>query len=99
MKKRLVKGILAAAFAFAAVLGVPQSAKSDCTIVAHAACSHNYRHYAYYYGNWEPAGMGYTYRNGVLVRCPQQKRTVYTKCVNCGGDKSSFTQYKNLYIM
>lgn len=104
MKKRLAKGILAAAFAFVSVLGVPQSAaqnaKRDNMIAAHAArCTHNYRHYAYDYDPWEPAGIGYTYRNGVLVRCPQEKRTVYTKCANCGGDRSHYTQYRNLYIM
>ena len=103
MKKRFAKGILAAAFAFATVLGTAQStflnAKSDSMIVAHAGCSHNYRHYEYAWSAWVPAGIGYTYRNGVLVRCPQEKRTVYTKCVNCGGDKRSFTQYRNRYIM
>lgn len=83
MRKRIAKSILAAALAFTTVLGASQYAKSENMIVAHAACSHNYRHYAYAHSSW-----------CVNTRTNTAVRTVYTKCVNCGGDRGQYKEYK-----
>lgn len=93
MKKRFVKGVLAAAFAMAAVVSVPQyalNAKSDNTITASAACSHNYRHYGtwggwytYYYDKMvNEVHGGYAY--AVTYKYRAEKRHYYSTCVNCG---------------
>lgn len=85
LKKRIAKGILAAAMAFTTILGASQYAKSENMIVAHAACSHNYRHYAYKHSSW-------CANRSTNIAC----RTVYTKCVNCGGDRGSYKEYKTV---
>ena len=95
MKKRLAKGILAATLAFVTVVGIPvgtaKTAKNDSTIVAHAACRQNYRHY-------ETWGSWFTEREYVrniiiqegsrLYRYEYQffdkRRYSYSTCVNCG---------------
>ncbi len=97
MKKQFIKGILAATLAFTTVLSVPQGsfpgAKSDNTIIAYAACSHNYRHYGTW-GNWfkiadlpgtiiedrMEGGHVYRYTYARVL----QKRNYYSTCVNCG---------------
>ncbi len=84
MKKQLIKGILAATLAFVTVLGAPvgvaQSVKSDNTIIAYAACNHNYRHYGewgdwYFTGQYKPIS-GHNYKT--------YKKHYYSTCVNCG---------------
>ena len=86
IKLRAAKGILAAALAFATVLGVSQSAKSSNMLAAHAgSCSHNYRHYAYSHSSW----CGNPSTNTLY-------RIVYTKCVNCGGDRGQYKEYKKV---
>lgn len=78
MKKRLIKGILAATLAFVTVLGVPQSTMmlNDTAITAYAACNHNYRHYGSSTGwvtsYWEDSHTEYQYKKD------------YSVCVNCG---------------
>lgn len=84
MKKRLVKGILAAALAFVTVLGVPVSAagnvKGDNTIIAYAKCNHNYRHQALGHGSWHTVRV---YKiNGIWYA--DQERPMYSTCINCG---------------
>ena len=88
MKKRLAKGILAATLAFVTVLGVPigaaKTAKSDNTIVAYAACSHNYRHYAAGHGRWHTVSIYYKWQNGRKIWYAKQERPMYSTCINCG---------------
>lgn len=91
MKKRLTKGILAAALAFASILSVPQ-------ITANAACNHNYRHYAYDSSDWRWSGITTREENGRSIHYAVYKKTVYTCCVNCGKDKGSYTTYKYVCI-
>lgn len=85
IRKRIAKTILAAALAFATVLGASQSARSENMIVAYASCSHNYRHYAYAHSSW-----------CVNTKTNTAVRTVYTKCVNCGGDRGQYKEYKQV---
>ncbi len=84
MKKRLVKGILAAALAFVTVLGAPvstaQNVRSDSTIIAYAKCNHNYRHYAAGHGRWHTVKV-YPI-NGIWYA--DQERPMYSTCINCG---------------
>ena len=88
MKKRLVKGILAAALAFVTVLGVPVSAaqnvRSDSTIIAYAKCNHNYRHYAAGHGSWHTVSIYYKWENGRKIWYAKQERPMYSTCANCG---------------
>ena len=84
MKKQFIKGILAATLAFVTVLGAPvsvaQSVKSDNTIIAYAACNHNYRHYGEW-GDWYFTGQ-YKLISGHNYKI--YKKHYYSTCVNCG---------------
>lgn len=77
MKKQFIKGILAAALAFATVLSIPQSkALNDAAVTAHAACSHNYRHYG--------SSSGWVTSYWVDSNTEYQYQENYSVCVNCG---------------
>lgn len=87
MKHRLTKGILAAVLAFTTIQSIP-------LITANAACSHNYRHYAYDSTSWTrvygPDGYVTKWENGRKIHYIKYQKTVYTCCVNCGGDEGSY---------
>ena len=115
MKKQFIKGILAATLAFTTVLSVPQGsfpgAKSDNTIIAYAACSHNYRHY----GTWTswsvvrylgPEKYQIEMIGGKRYRCyyryAQLKRLYCSTCVNCGyqdTDHPLSSETKNAWVL
>ena len=87
MKKRFVKGILAATLAFVSVVGVPQSQTLNGilspSVTASAACSHNYRHY-HDYSAWVPIRRYAYYDSNGFHSYTQYRRYVYSVCVNCG---------------
>ena len=97
MKKRFVKGILAATLALVSVVGVPQSQKLNGmlspSVTVSAACSHNYRHY-YDYSQWVPIRHYVRYDSTGFHYYTQYRRYVYSVCVNCGKKEYVKTEFK-----
>lgn len=96
MKKRLAKGILAAAFAFVTVLGALQYGTADSSLTAHAACSHHCQHYSSF-GKWEEVECKEQLIFLTPVRISTQIQLEYDTCSNCGYKKQYKTHCRMVY--
>lgn len=86
MKKRFAKGILAAAFAFAAVFSVPEFPLNAEPVTAHAACSHHCQHYSTC-SDWEVINEQTVFNFLTPIKVRTEIQTEYSVCSNCGYKK------------
>ncbi|MBR3449046.1 MAG: hypothetical protein IKH27_14710 [Oscillospiraceae bacterium] len=90
MKKRLAKGILAAAFAFVTVFSVPQFPLYAEPVTAHASCSHHCRHYRSF-GDWKEVENREERSFLTKVTVSTQMQIEYDACSDCGYKKQYAT--------
>lgn len=86
MKKRLSKGILAAALAIATVFSVPQFPLNIEPVTAHAACNHHCQHYGSF-SDWEQVDEGFEVNFLTGYKVITELQTEYNTCSNCGYKK------------